>query len=65
MMSHEADPIFNWIILRPSVVIRRVAYGASAMLRGLAALPILPLMPDMRQPPVCLRPKKVDCGFWG
>jgi uncharacterized protein YbjT (DUF2867 family) len=36
----------DWIILRPSVVIGRAAYGASAMFRGLAALPILPLMPD-------------------
>jgi uncharacterized protein YbjT (DUF2867 family) len=36
----------NWVILRPSVVIGRAAYGASAMFRGLAALPVLPLMPD-------------------
>jgi uncharacterized protein YbjT (DUF2867 family) len=36
----------DWVILRPSVVIGRAAYGASAMFRGLAALPILPLMPD-------------------
>jgi uncharacterized protein YbjT (DUF2867 family) len=36
----------DWIILRPSVVIGRAAYGASAMFRGLAALPTLPLMPD-------------------
>jgi uncharacterized protein YbjT (DUF2867 family) len=36
----------DWVILRPSVVIGRSAYGASAMFRGLAALPILPLMPD-------------------
>ena len=34
-----------WIILRPSVVIGGAAYGASAMFRGLAALPILPLKP--------------------
>ena len=36
----------DWVILRPSVVIGRAAYGASAMFRGLAALPLLPLMPD-------------------
>jgi uncharacterized protein YbjT (DUF2867 family) len=36
----------DWVILRPSVVIGRAAYGASAMFRGLAALPFLPLMPD-------------------
>ena len=36
----------NWVILRPSVVIGRPAYGGSALLRGLAALPVLPLMPD-------------------
>lgn len=35
----------DWIILRPSVVIGRSAYGGSALLRGLAALPILPVMP--------------------
>jgi uncharacterized protein YbjT (DUF2867 family) len=36
----------NWVILRPSVVIGRAAYGGSALLRGLASLPILPVMPD-------------------
>ncbi len=36
----------DWIILRPSVVLGRSAYGASALLRGIAALPgILPVMP--------------------
>ncbi|KAF0100635.1 MAG: nucleoside-diphosphate-sugar epimerase protein [Rhodospirillaceae bacterium] len=33
----------DWVILRPSVVIGRGAYGGSALLRGLAALPVLPL----------------------
>src|SRR5215216_7211779 len=33
---------FDWVILRPSVVVGRAAYGGSALLRGLAALPILP-----------------------
>jgi uncharacterized protein YbjT (DUF2867 family) len=36
----------NWVILRPSVVIGRSAYGGSALLRGLASLPFLPVMPD-------------------
>jgi uncharacterized protein YbjT (DUF2867 family) len=36
----------NWVILRPSVVIGRSAYGGSALLRGLASLPLLPVMPD-------------------
>jgi DoxX-like family len=36
----------DWIILRPSVVIGKSAYGASALLRGLAALPINPVIPD-------------------
>jgi uncharacterized protein YbjT (DUF2867 family) len=32
----------DWIILRPSVVVGRAAYGGSAVIRGLAALPMLP-----------------------
>lgn len=32
----------DWIILRPSVVVGRAAYGGSALFRGLAALPWLP-----------------------
>jgi uncharacterized protein YbjT (DUF2867 family) len=36
----------DWVILRPSVVVGRAAYGGSALLRGLAALPILPRFPD-------------------
>ena len=35
----------DWVILRPSVVIGRPAYGGSALMRGLAALPVLPLLP--------------------
>jgi hypothetical protein len=42
LMSSRLD----WVILRPSVVVGRAAYGGSALLRGLAALPILPVMPD-------------------
>jgi uncharacterized protein YbjT (DUF2867 family) len=30
----------DWIILRPSVVVGRAAYGGSALFRGLAALPV-------------------------
>jgi uncharacterized protein YbjT (DUF2867 family) len=34
----------DWVILRPSVVIGRSAYGGSALMRGLASLPIQPVM---------------------
>jgi uncharacterized protein YbjT (DUF2867 family) len=40
LMASELD----WVILRPSVVIGRAAYGASALMRGLAALPLRPVM---------------------
>jgi uncharacterized protein YbjT (DUF2867 family) len=40
LMERDLD----WVILRPSVVIGRAAYGGSALFRGLAALPIQPLM---------------------
>jgi uncharacterized protein YbjT (DUF2867 family) len=36
----------EWVILRPSVVVGRPAYGGSALFRGLAAMPILPVAPD-------------------
>lgn len=42
LMARDLD----WVILRPSVVLGRAAFGASALVRGLAALPVLPLMPD-------------------
>ncbi|MCC6889915.1 MAG: SDR family oxidoreductase [Hyphomicrobiales bacterium] len=35
----------DWVILRPSVVVGRAAYGGSALMRGLASLPLLPIMP--------------------
>lgn len=41
LMARDLD----CVILRPAVVAGRAAYGASALFRGLAALPILPLMP--------------------
>jgi uncharacterized protein YbjT (DUF2867 family) len=34
--------MLDWVILRPSVVLGRGAYGGSALFRGLAALPIIP-----------------------
>jgi uncharacterized protein YbjT (DUF2867 family) len=36
----------DWVILRPSVVVGRGAYGGSALFRGLAALPVLPSIAD-------------------
>ncbi|WP_271898307.1 SDR family oxidoreductase [Candidatus Phyllobacterium onerii] len=36
----------DWIVLRPSVVLGRSVFGASALFRGLAALPVLPSMPN-------------------
>jgi uncharacterized protein YbjT (DUF2867 family) len=36
----------DWVVLRPSVVIGRSAYGGSALFRGLAALPVTLEMPD-------------------
>jgi uncharacterized protein YbjT (DUF2867 family) len=42
LMASELD----WVILRPSLVIGRSAYGASALMRGLAALPLRPVMAD-------------------
>jgi uncharacterized protein YbjT (DUF2867 family) len=35
----------DWVILRPSVVLGAPVFGASALFRGLAALPVLPVMP--------------------
>jgi uncharacterized protein YbjT (DUF2867 family) len=37
--------LLDWVILRPSVVVGRGAFGGSALFRGLAALPFLPVMP--------------------
>jgi hypothetical protein len=34
----------DWVILRPSVITGRPAYGGSALFRGLASLPVLPLL---------------------
>src|SRR5215210_1614904 len=42
LMERDLD----WVILRPSVVIGRPAYGASALVRGLAALPATWMMPN-------------------
>jgi uncharacterized protein YbjT (DUF2867 family) len=41
LMERDLD----WVILRPSVVIGRAAYGGSALMRGLAAAPVAPIMP--------------------
>jgi uncharacterized protein YbjT (DUF2867 family) len=45
LMARDLD----WFVLRPSVVVGRAAYGGSALLRGLAGLPILAL-PDNAGP---------------
>lgn len=42
LMARDLD----WVVLRPSVVLGRPVFGASALIRGLAALPLVPLMPD-------------------
>ncbi len=42
LMARDLD----WVILRPSVVVGRQAYGGSALFRGLAAFPVLPRSPD-------------------
>jgi uncharacterized protein YbjT (DUF2867 family) len=34
----------DWVILRPSVVVGRGAFGGSALFRGLASTPVLPVM---------------------
>jgi uncharacterized protein YbjT (DUF2867 family) len=39
----------DWVILRPSVVLGPAAYGGSALFRALAALPVLPVIPDTGQ----------------
>jgi uncharacterized protein YbjT (DUF2867 family) len=36
----------DWVVLRPSVVVGRAAFGGSALFRGLAALPIFPVPPE-------------------
>jgi uncharacterized protein YbjT (DUF2867 family) len=41
LMQRDLD----WVILRPSVVLGPAAYGGSALFRGLAALPLLPVIP--------------------
>src|SRR2546430_1394395 len=50
LMERDLD----WVILRPSVVIGRAAFGASALMRGPAALPIIPIMPNTGQLQVVL-----------
>jgi len=38
----------DWVILRPSVILGRPAYGGSALMRGLAALPLLTRFADTK-----------------
>lgn len=50
--KHEAEDALRasalaWVILRPSVVVGRAAYGGSALFRALAALPgFIPVLPE-------------------
>jgi uncharacterized protein YbjT (DUF2867 family) len=44
MALMETD--LDWIMLRPAVILGDAAFGSSALFRGLAALPFLPLMPS-------------------
>lgn len=41
LMARDLD----WVVLRPAVVLGRPAYGGSALIRGLAALPVMPVLP--------------------
>jgi uncharacterized protein YbjT (DUF2867 family) len=41
LMARDLD----WVVLRPAIVIGRAAYGGSALLRAVAALPIMPSLP--------------------
>lgn len=43
---HLAATELAWVILRPSVIVGRAAYGGSALFRGLASLPVLPRVKD-------------------
>jgi hypothetical protein len=43
-----AETSLDWVVLRPSVVVGRAAFGGSALLRGLAALPLLPRIPGAK-----------------
>lgn len=36
----------DWVVLRPSVVLGRPVFGASALMRGLSALPVVPRVED-------------------
>jgi uncharacterized protein YbjT (DUF2867 family) len=55
----------EWVILRPSVVLGISAYGASALVRGLAALPIMPLMPNTAPlQPVALEDVTATAAFF-
>lgn len=42
--QHLVASGLDWVILRPSVVVGRSAFGGSALFRGLAALPVLPVL---------------------
>lgn len=50
------DSDLDWVILRPSVVLGQAPYGASALIRGLAAWPVMPVIPETAE----LRPVALE-----
>src|SRR5690606_26985539 len=56
LMARDLD----WVILRPAVVVGRAAFGGSALFRGLAALPVVPVMPDTGPVQVVQRDQLVE-----
>jgi uncharacterized protein YbjT (DUF2867 family) len=54
----------DWVILRPSVVVGRSAYGGSALFRGLAALPLVPRVADAGMLQIVQLDDVVDTVLW-
>jgi uncharacterized protein YbjT (DUF2867 family) len=54
----------DWVILRPSVVVGRSAYGGSALFRGLAALAVQPRVQDAGPLQIVQLDDVVDTVVW-